>query len=294
MAYALQNVTWSADDIMLSCKHVFSLYVILLIYLIVPRANAAFDETYKLNIGGTVADFETSLSINSQDDSIDSEIKLEEGLGFDSTVRVGFIRGFWRIAPRHRLSLLYTPIRRTSELTLQNDIVVGGNTIKAGAYVSTTVETHLFDFEYIYSFYKRPNVELGITAGLYWMNSVAELAAAGEVIIEGETTPEFRGDYQAAQRLIAPLPLIGLTAGYEINDKWRIEAAARFFDVTISDIDGYLFSSNLGTEYYFTKHIGLGASLGWFNLSVKHNGVVFINTLSYEYAGLQAYLSYKY
>jgi hypothetical protein len=279
---------------MLSRKLVFTLYVLLLMCLATSWANAAFDETYKLYVGGSVTDFETSLRINSRDDSIDNEIKLEEGLGFNSTVQVGFIRGFWRMANRHRLSLLYTPLRRTSELTLQNDIDVGGNLIKAGAYVGTSVRTHVFDIEYLYSFYKRPKIELGITAGLYWMNSVAEVVAAGEVIIEGETQPEFRGDYQANQRLIAPLPLIGLTGTYEINDKWRLKAQARFFDVTISDIDGYLFSSGLGAEYYFTKHVGLGASLSWFELSVKHNGVVFINTLAYEYAGLQAYLALKY
>jgi hypothetical protein len=271
-----------------------SLAVLLPACLAANSAIAAFDETYKLNVGGLVTDFETSLRINSRDESIDEEINLEDSLGFDSQVRLGFIRGFWRMAERHRLSLLYTPIRRTSEVTSQNDVEIGGSIIKAGAYIGTSVRTHLFDLEYVYSFYKRPRVEIGVTAGLYWMNSVVELGAAGEVIFEGETTPEFRADYEANQRLIAPLPLIGLIGGYEFNDRWRVKAAARFFDVSISEIDGYIFSSSLSTEYYFTRHIGLGASLAAFNLSVKHNGVVFINTFAYEYTGLQAYLTFKY
>ena len=271
-----------------------SLAVLLPACLAAFPVMAAFDETYKLNVGGLVTNFETSLRINSRDESIDEEINLEDRLGFDSQVRLGFIRGFWRMAERHRLSLLYTPVRRTSELTSQNDVEIGGNTIKAGAYIGTSVRTHLFDFEYVYSFYKRPQTELGVTLGLYWMNSVVELNAAGEVIFEGETTPEFRTDYQADQRLIAPLPLIGLIGAYEFNDKWRVKAAARFFDVTISDIEGYIFSASLSTEYYFTRHIGLGASLASFDLSVKHNGVVFINTLAYEYAGLQAYMTFRY
>ena len=95
-------------------------------------------------------------------------------------------------------------------------------------------------------------------------------------------------------RLIAPLPLIGLTGAYEINENWRVRAQARVLDVTISDIDGYIFSANLGAEYYFTQHFGLGASLGAFNLSVQHNGVVFINTLSYEYSGIQLFMTLKY
>jgi len=276
------------------CVRNFSLYALMLSCVAATQAWPAFDETYKLNVGGSVTDFETKLRINSRDDSIDNEIKLEEGLGFDTTVKLGFIRGYWRMADRHRLSVLYAPLRRTSELVLQRDIDVGGNVIKSGAFVAASVRTHVFDIEYIYSFYKRPTIELGLTAGLYWMNSVAELSAAGEIIIEGSGQAEFRSDYQANQRLIAPLPLIGMVAGYEINDSWRLKAAARFFDVTINDIDGYLFSYSLATEYYFTKHVGAGLSLGSFDARVQHNGVVFFNTLSYEYTGIQAYIALKY
>lgn len=262
--------------------------------LLHPPARSDFDETYRLTVGGLITDFETSLRINSRDNSIDEKITLEDDLGFDTTVRSAWIRGYWRMASRHRLSLLYTRFSRTSEVISTADVEVGGNIIRAGAFFGSSARTHLFDIEYIYSLYKRPNIELGISAGLYWMNSVVELAASGEVIFEGETQPEFRSDYEADQRLIAPLPLIGLTLDYELSDQWRVNAAARFFDVTINDIDGYIFSSSLGAEYYFSRHVGLGATLAWFDLSVKHNGVVFINTLEYEYAGIQAYLSLKY
>lgn len=268
--------------------------VLLFACLAASPARSDIDETYQLTVGGLVTDFETSLRINSRDNSIDDKIELEEDLGFESTVRSAWIRGYWRMAPRHRLSLLYTRFSRATERVTSTDVDVAGNIIKAGAYIGSSARTHLFDIEYMYSLFKRPDIELGVTAGLYWMNTSFELAAAGEVIFEGETEPVFRSDYQASQRLIAPLPLIGLTLGYEFNDNWRLRAGARFFDVTISDIDGYIFSSNLGAEYYFTRHFGLGAKLAVFNLSVKHNGVVFINTLTYEYNGLQAYLAFKY
>lgn len=294
MNYHFQNAVWLNDHPGHKGRYAFHLLVLVVLCIAVSPARAGFDETYKLTVGGLITDFETSLRINSRDNSIDEKIKLEDDLGFDSTVQSAWIRGFWRMAPRHRLSLLYTRFSRSSEAISTTDIEVDGNIIEAGAFVSSSSKTHLFDIEYTYSFYKRPNIELGISAGLYWMNSVFELAAAGEVIFEGETQPEFRGDYQADQRLIAPLPLIGLTLDYEFNEKWRLNAGARFFDVTISDIDGYIFSSSLGAEYYFTNHVGLGAALAWFDLSVKYNGVVLINTLEYEYAGAQVYLSLKY
>jgi hypothetical protein len=270
------------------------LLVLVAVSLSTTTAWSAIDETYRLVAGGLVTDFETSLRINSRDNSIDDKIILEDDLGFDSTVRSAWIRGYWRMANRHRLSLLYTRFSRATEFVSQTDINVGENIIKAGAFFGTSTRTHVFDIEYVYSFFKRPNIELGISAGVYWMNSVFELEAAGEVILEGETEPQFRTDFESSQRLVAPLPLIGLVGAYEFNEKWRVKAQARVFDVTISDIDGYIFSANLGAEYYFTQHFGLGSSIGAFNLSVQHNGVVFINTLAYEYSGLQLYMVLKY
>ena len=256
--------------------------------------QAAFDERYELTIGRSVTDFDAKIRINSRDDSVDKEIDFEDRLGFDTTVRLGWVRGSWRMADRHRLALLYMPIKRTSQLTSQKDIDVAGNIIKSGASVETEVKTHVFDIEYIYSFYKKPDLEIGVTAGIYWMNSLAEVSASGEIIIEGSDQAEFRTDYQSNQRLVAPLPLIGVKAAYEINQQWHARASARYLGVTIGDIEGRILNLNLSTKYDFNNHLGLCAGLTSFDVSVQQNGVVFINALSYQYNAVQLYLVLKY
>lgn len=277
----------------IDCPRGRFLALIILCITVLP-AQADFDEIYRLDIGGSVVDFDSKIRINSQDDSIDKEIDFEDGLGFDSQLRIGFVKGSWRMANRHRLSLLYVPIKRTTEKTTSNDIEIGGDIIRAGASVGSSAKTHVFDIEYLYSFYKRPNLELGVSAGIYWMNTLTEVTASGQVILEGSDQEEFRTDFQANQRLIAPLPLLGLSASYAITPQWLAHAYARYFDVTISDIEGRIVSFNIKTEYYFTSHFALGAALTSFDVDVKHNGVVFINTLGYDYSGLQAYLALKY
>ena len=274
--------------------HLIRTFTLLTFCLFVPTAWSALDETYQLTIGTSVSDYDSKISINSRDDSIDKEIDFEDVLGLDNKVRLSWIKGVWHMGARHTLNLIYLPISRSSSITSSNDIDVGGNVIKAGASFATSVNTHVFDVEYIYSFYQRPDLEIGVTGGLYWMNSLVEVAAAGEIILEGEDLPEFRTDYQANQRLIAPLPLLGIAAVYEISPQWRAKVNARYFDVTIGDIDGRILSLTLGTEYYFTKRLGLGASIASFDLSVQQNGVVFINSLQYEYVGLQAFMVMKF
>jgi len=270
------------------------LFALLVMCIAVTPVSADLDERYKLKVGAMLTNFDTKIRINSRDDSIDNEIDFEDKLGFNSEVRFGLIKGTWRMADRHRLNLLFLPIRRTTEKTTSRDIDVGGNTIKSGAFVGASFKTDVFDIEYDYSFYKRPNIELAVTAGLYWINSVAEFTAAGQVILEGSNQAEFRSDYKANQRLVAPLPLLGLSVDYEINPQWRTRASTRYLDATISEVTGRILSLTLETEYYFTNYLGAGASITSFDLSVRKNGVVFINTLTYQYTGLQAYLVLKY
>jgi hypothetical protein len=100
--------------------------------------------------------------------------------------------------------------------------------------------------------------------------------------------------YESHQRLVAPLPLLGQSAGYEINPRWIAHANARCFDVKVNDIEGHILSLTLKTEYYVSSCFAPGASLVSFDLYVKRNGTVFSNTINYTYTGLQAYLVLKY
>ncbi len=207
---------------------------------------------------------------------------------------MGTLKGSWRMADRHRLTLLYVPINRSTERTTVNDIEVGEVIVRAGASVGVSTKTHVFDIEYLYSFYKRPKLELGVSAGIYWMNINTEITAAGQIFVEGSDQDEYRTDFQANQRFVAPLPLLGLSASYAINPRWLTHAYARYLDVTINDIEGSILSLNLKTEYYFTDHVGLGALYTAFDVSVRQDGVVLTNTLQYSYEGLAAYLVFRY
>jgi len=268
--------------------------IIVVLCVIAWPVQADFDEIYRLDIGATVVNFDSEIRINSRDDSIDEEIDLEDDLGINSEVRMGTLKGSWRMADRHRLTLLYAPINRSTERTTVNDIEVGEDIVRAGASVGVSTKTHVFDIEYLYSFYKRPKLELGVSAGIYWMNINTEITAAGQVLVEGSDQDEFRTDFQANQRFVAPLPLLGLSASYAINPRWLTHAYARYLDVTINDIEGSILSLNLKTEYYFTDHVGLGALYTAFDVSVRQDGVVLTNTLQYSYEGLAAYLVFRY
>ena len=249
---------------------------------------------YRVSMGTSIQTFDTDIIVRSQDESINKEIDLENDLGFDTNVRTGWLRGVYRMANRHRLSLTYTPLRRTASAVSQKDINIEDNIIKAGASIKTSVKTDIFDIEYLYSFYKSQNIEVSISGGLYWLYYKFELNAAGEIVLGGTEEEDIRTNYETDLRLHAPLPLLGLSGTYEVNPRWNLHATARYFYVSINDIEGQLISAGFGTDYYFTRHWGIGLSLSAFSLDVEKDGIVFNSSLAYTFEGAQLYVVYTY
>jgi hypothetical protein len=257
-------------------------------------AWADLDETYRISLGVSVTTFDTNATLDSRNDEIQEEIDFEDDLGFTNEVRSGWLRGFWRFAKNHRLRLTYTPIRRSAGAVANRDLEVGDYIIKSGASIQSNFKSDIFDIEYIYSLFNRPNLEFDISTGLYWLRNQSEITAAGDVAVDGSDETEFRSAFKTKQTVHAPLPLFGLAASYEVTPGWRIHGGARYMEVSIDNISGRIISAGVGTNYYFTKHFGVGISMSTFDLKVDRSGVVFRNSLAWSHQGGQIYLVTKF
>lgn len=262
--------------------------------ILIQPAQAAIDEIYRLSIGANLASYNTDLSINSQDFNIDSIIDFEDDLGYDKDVNGSWISGWYRVGDLHRIKLTYTPLNRSSRITNTKDIVINNTTIKAGASVFADTSSDIFDFSYIYSFHKTDQLELGLSAGVYWLSNKTRFLAVGQVQGSGEDQPSFKGDYFSEQKLQAPMPLIGFSADYEIMPSWRVRGAIRYLRVQLNDIDGRIFSAEIGTEYYFSDNLGIGASLASFDLEVEVKNLYSSTALGWSHNGMQIYMIFKY
>lgn len=156
------------------------------------------------------------------------------------------------------------------------------------------MRTEVYDVNYVYSFYKTPKWEYGVSAGLYWMDNRSEIEAQGVIVSDIDGTEEIRNEFKVKQSFTAPLPLVGLTGIYELNSKVRFGGSARYLDVEINNIQGRILSLAVRSDYYFTKHFGVGLSLATFDLNVRQEGIVFNNELSWNYTGAQLFLAYRY
>lgn len=257
-------------------------------------AQADLDETWSATVGGSLTSFNSEVKINSHNDDINEGINLEDDLGYDRNVRAGSFAGFWRYANKHRVRISYLPIRRSSEVNLNKDIELDDQIIKAGAHIKSSSKLNIYDVDYIYSIYRRPNLDIGLSAGLYWMQARLELEAAGEITSDDSEDIEFEDDYESHQSFNLPMPLFGLSASYEIVPGWRVHGSTRYLALSFDNISGRILSLTFKTDYYFTQHWGLGLALSTFDLDIEREGLVFSNEISWDYSGAQAYVSYKY
>lgn len=278
-----------------SKTHITHAYIFCLFCLLFSNnVLSDIDETYSLSVGINLENYNSQLTINSQDNSIDKGFGLEDDLGYDSRVNAGWISGWYRTGELHRLRFTYTPINRSSSIENTKDIIVDNTTINAGASIESRSNVDIIDFSYIYSFHKTPKLEAGFSAGIYWLLNETKILAVGEIQAEGENQSSFTSDYFTEQKLLAPMPLIGLSANYEFSSSWRSHASLRYLSVQIDEINGNIFSAEAGSEYYFNDNWGVGASLAYFDLDVEAKGIISNSTLSWDHSGIQLYAVFKY
>jgi len=256
-------------------------------------ARADIADKYNIYVGGGITTFDSRFSITSKDESIDGEIDFEDDLGLESELKETFISFQWRLAENHRIRWTYTPYTRSSTVTAKRPLDVGDNIITAGSKVETTVRSNVYDFDYLYSFYKTPKWEHAATLGVYWISNETEIQAVGGIIdSEGDVIEV--NDFGTRQNFIAPLPLIGYTGSYEVNSRLRFHVSARYLAVEVNDVGGRIISLSGRGEYYFTKQFGAGLSIDYFDLDAVAEGIVFDNQIGIEYFGARAYLAFRW
>jgi hypothetical protein len=262
-----------------------------------PITVADIDETFTLSAGRSFHSFDSTVAVGTKKLPDALPIDFEKDLDFEDNVDLNWLSGHWRFADRHQIRFDYLPIRREANAVIDSDIEFDTDIIEAGARVESDFDTAIYDISYQYSVYQRPNFDISLAAGLYWMSIDLQLKATGFIRsrdLSGNGQAEFQNNYNHSESVNAPLPLFGVYAQYEITPRWRVNGGIRYLQVSIDDVDGELVSLSIGTEYFVTERIGLGVSAGSFDLDVDIEKGDFVGSVDWGYEGAQAYLKMKY
>jgi len=218
-----------------------------------------FVERFKISAGGFYVINKTNIQvgINGMDAT---SIDAEKDLGLHKEVGTFLANFQWRISRRSRLTLNYYKVNRSSNHTLQKDIIFDDNTYHANSSVYTYFNTAIYQFSYGYAILSKPKYEAGVFIGSHIVGANSGISLNGTT--SGASVSNNFG-------FTAPLPDIGLWGGYATSDRFAINADISYFTLTTNHNTGRVLAFNVGFTYRLIKKLDL--SLGYSGLDFKVN-----------------------
>ncbi len=269
-------------------------YLIIFGLTIVPSFSVVSEELdFKISLGTSITDFNSSIQVNSQTFERNGKIDFEDDLGYDHSVNYYLARIDADLTDNHKFSVTFSPFNRRARVENLEDLQFEGNTLLAGAMISSETNNSVYDLEYAYKFRTNQRSQFELIAGIYWMKTDFNLAASG--VVENEVGEiEFDANFKQDSSTNIPLPLLGIRNNYEVNNNITIISAIKYFESSLNGIKGGISSYLLSTEYALQKNMGIGASLHYFKVDIDVHRENFEGALMWQHSGIDIHFYYRF
>jgi hypothetical protein len=222
-------------------------------------------ETIFLGVGAFNVHFDTTARKSSPALGQNPRIDFEDLLGLDEDRLEARLNGFWRIAPRHRLSFGYMLLGRNAATTIIDlEFEWDDTTWPVGAEVTSLLDTEVLELGYNYSFVRKPRREWGLAVGLSMFQLEYYLAGEGFVTLPDGSRQE--GFFVEEDSLWAPVPSLGVHLGYSIAPKWFMRSSATLFGYSSDSWKARYIDARALFEFYPWRNVGFGAGLSLIEL----------------------------
>jgi hypothetical protein len=222
--------------------------------------------------------FSTNLQV-SGDAGAGASLDLEDFLGISSSDTIARFDAHYSFNRRHRIDASYYDIRRSGTKGTDEDITVGDVVIPAGS-VDSKFDTQILKLAYRYNFVADERTVIGASFGVHVMG-----------IDFGIQNDSFSVEEQF--KVAAPLPLIGLHAGYALSDKWSLLGSVEFLQFDIDEYRGFISDTRLTIQHDTFEWLGWGVGFNGFRVDGSIEGEQDLKAdLEYGYQGLMLYLRF--
>lgn len=209
------------------------------------------------------------------------EVDLEDFLGVPDNETIFQLDAIFRVAHYHRFEFGTFELRRNSTMTLPQDIDFGDQTFVAGTNIDTSVESEVIRAAYGYSFMRDGQKELGVSAGVSFLQFDTELRASATQQLE-------------RVKVSAPLPTLGVFGSLALGRKWRLSADIDVFALDFDLYDGYLAYASLDLDRKFGDFVGVGIGYNFYGTRLKSKDDRLRGTLRSRHHGPKLYLSFSF
>jgi len=248
-------------------------------------AQGLLDNPFVIDAGTFImsSNIKASLDNGSADNP---EINFDDTFGKSNRTSRVRLDATWRINPRHHLRFGYFDDSRGRKNVLDHEVVWGNETYRVGGEVKADTSVKVYELSYEYAFVRQPTYEINGSAGLHYtdLSGVADVLNPDGSVDSGK----FSAETASAS---APLPVIGVRAGWVVAPQVYLDAQAQLFKVNLNGVDGHWSDLRVGGIWMFSPHLGVGLGYNRFDAKVTMEKTDFKGRANLNYSGLQAYLT---
>jgi hypothetical protein len=234
-----------------------------------------------LDLGAFAAHIDSDLRLDNETLGIEgTRVDFEKDLGLDSSKVMPKASIGVRIGKAFRVEGDFVQLRRTGDLTLDENLVIDDTVFPIHAEVHTDFKTDIYRVAAGYSFVRQDDKEFGIAVGAHVTTGTFHIRGEGPLGIGLE---EHRSKS-------APLPNVGLYGSIKLFGPVSLQGNVDAFQMKYGHYKGKLLDGQLAADYRFAKNFGagLGYRYAWYRITGDtHN---WHGVLSYSYSGPVAYL----
>jgi len=253
------------------------------------NAEGLLSDRLVVNLGGFIFETGVKANLNGQSNA-GREIDFDETFGKASDARRIRADLLWRITPQHHLRFMYFDNANARSSVLDEDIEWGDYTFLAGSEAEFEQKIKVYSLAYEWAFTRSPTHEVAASLGVHFMDMRFKLS--GKVNgTDPDGTPVDGLTRDKSADLPAPLPMVGLRAGWAVSPDWYVDAQVQFFAARVGDYDGRWTDARVGATWMFQRHLGVGLGYNWFRTRVDVTQDDFNGRLKLGYSGVQAYLT---
>jgi len=212
---------------------------------------------------------------------VGTNIDLEDDLDLDDNKSTYYLSFAWRMTGRHFLEFEYFNLNRRGAATLTAEIEFGDETFDIGAEVKSFFDTDVTRVSYAYLLKDTDKYAFALSAGLHITDLNTGIT---------EINSQFAEDTIAVAAVTAPLPVIGVTGAWRINDKWFMYGRVQIFRLTFDDFSGRLDHASAKLEYKMFEHVGIGVGYDLFAMGVDVNRKHWNGDVTFSFKGPILYL----
>jgi hypothetical protein len=211
------------------------------------------NDSFRFSLGGFRAESTTEARLSTASGGTGVDVNFEDMLGLDKIRLIGEASLYWRFTERWRVDLGYWNLNRHGTRTLEQDVNWGGNTYPIGTTVDSKYKISDLRAAVGYSFFRRPDKELGFGFGLHRAGIETSLDAAGI----GATN----------QNVTAPLPFLMLYGNFALTDTWALSLRSDWLSLSYDKYSGGIRATAVDFVYQPFAHWAFG--FGVHSLTVK-------------------------